>query len=140
MGSMRTTRLVLETLHPSAPPFNESRKSMDEVLDSLFRREQGEGDHRYWSMDFRRIPPPSVTNEELHGVFKSGISEICSFRDGFPGTVLVMVVNLLGYTCGALFCACLRKGKFPAIWKIASLVLVPKEGWDQRHHLGPSAS
>lgn len=81
----RPYMLVLGKLHPSAPPLNETRKFVNGVLDSPFPSAQrGERDNRNWSMDFERISPPSVTDEELHDVIKKmGSRDFVPLRMGF---------------------------------------------------------
>lgn len=129
----RSYKIVFGKLRPWVPPLTESMEPelVNTIIQSLFPRII---DHRNSRIQHETEPTDwsdewAVSEAELN----QAIGRLCSKKtapgpDGIPGQALALALSVLGDRLRRLFTNCLRQGKFPAQWKVATLVLLKKKG------------
>lgn len=132
----RPYKSVLDKLRRWTPPYTESMEGdiLERVLSGLFPADAHGGDNwiepalpeegaSAWKEEY------AVSQEELNGAIKRmmaknaapGLSGITAKSWALASTEMAMEMK-------GLFTECLKKGKFPEIWKNAKLVLLRKPG------------
>ncbi|KMQ94776.1 reverse transcriptase [Lasius niger] len=124
-------KLVLGKLRPAAPGLSEllERDVLSNLLDSLFPRNNlpdrlGDWSNFIWSYNWE------VSLEEVRNALKKGSSSL-SKAPGPDGFRLILwkraPKEIIGWIT-SIYNICLKTGEFPAAWKRANLVLIPKAG------------
>lgn len=138
----RPYKMVRNKLRPWAPPLTESLQPqlLEQVVSTLF---PGQAEHVPPAM----APPgtesrvdaeaAAAEEEEVPGVSEGELgAAVLRLRaknkapgpDGIPGRAWVLALDELGDRFRRLLDACLRTGRFPALWKTGRLVLLKKDG------------
>lgn len=113
-------RAITDELFPraaenSAEPAEPNRTSDNE--------ENGRGREEDWSCK------NDITEDEMRrAVGRMTTRRTAPGPDGIHGRALGLAVTTMGRTATETFSVCLREGYFPARWKRARLVLIPKPG------------
>ncbi|XP_070530002.1 uncharacterized protein [Cardiocondyla obscurior] len=137
----RAYKIVSKKLRPSAPPITEilDKGFVEEVVDTLFPADiRGEDESPgvsilddEWSSDL------DVGEDEFAEVVKRSCrGNTAPGPDGLRKKIWALAAQELGGLLREMFSACLRRGVFPPSWKEAKLILLRKEGKDEK---SPSA-
>lgn len=121
-------KLVLSKLRKSGPGITEllHRKTLNELLNNLFPEGKllmvTDWSHLVWNPDLR------VDYVDVYNIIKN-----CKKTDSAPGPDGIKYLvwkKVSGITIAKLadcFTLCFKEGIFPDIWKIADLILIPKQ-------------
>lgn len=125
-------RIVLNRLRQSSPSLTETleRDTLEVLLNDLFPRGRTHDPATIWQ-DWRREDWNSewdIPTCDVYRVVKERFSaNVAPGPDGIKASLWKKVPNMMVDRLTECFNACLREGIFPAKWKVANLVLIPKD-------------
>lgn len=136
-------RLVLKKLHGSNDSLTVGlgREVLEPLLDSLFPNGEafmdGEGDGAVAVAAEEQGRPTDVlctvtvtTLEVVKMIRRPKAGNAAPGRDGITGSILKTLPSEAVEMLAFIYSRCLQEGVFPAIWKVAILVLIPKPGFE----------